>query len=515
MATPLSIDSFEVTPFKPNLDAMANPLYGLHNSFDSSADIEVVKVDTQIHPIGEALSLFTGIQEFQWHPDLRPVFFEQTDNMFYGHLDSNGSQTLGLIEISGWNLNPEYYEMNLKQHAGYAAEVISTAKENLIARITGSDVTAYRVDDMPELGFPKNDQHVDKVRVNAAGEVIERIQTKFFGNNGTEWVQKMMSKKCEKYLDGIHVDKLECPKDYYDEAKAFISQWREDLARQLEHVTANDNTEAIESTQRKIDKLNSIDEMIEQSTVTTDQARRAVTKPKSVMASLFAAETFSVALEEGAYGATAAAGLTFVSSTAIHGAELYNGEITAGDMARLVASETGVAGALGGGTAFVSSAAASMMQTSSCNLIRSIGGSCLPASAVAFTVESYDSFMDYAQGTIGADELAHDLGHNAATILGGAVGGSKIGAVTGSAFGPAGTIAGGLVGGLVGSTVASGAYETAVQYAPGAAKELAEQAGAYAQQAMDVISSEYPKQVDNAKAAFNGFFASHNIPVSL
>ena len=156
-----------------------------------------------------------------------------------------------------------------------------------------------------------------------------------------------------------------------------------------------------------------------------------------------------------------------------------------------------------------------MMQTSSCNLIRSIGGSCLPASAVAFTVESYDSFMDFAQGTIGADELAHDLGHNAATILGGAVAGGKVGAAAGTAFGPAGTIAGGLVGGLVGSTVASGAYETAVQYAPGAAKELAEQAGAYAQQAMDVISSEYPKQVDNAKAAFNGFFASHNMPVSL
>lgn len=515
MATLGTMESFEAPLFSPDAKALVNPLHGLHNSFDTSALHAAEVVDGTRYSIDEALSLFTGIEEFQWRSDLRPVFFEQTDNMFYGHLDSNGSQTLGLIEISGWNLNPDYYEQTLNQHAGYAAEVISTAKENLIAHMTGSDITTHRADDVPELGFPKNDQYVDKVRVDANNRVIEKIQTKFFGKNGSEWVQKMMSEKCEKYLDRDRVDKLECPKDYYDEAKTYISQKLDDYARQLEHVTAEGKTDAIERIQKKIDKLNTIDDMIEQSTVGRKEARDAVAKPRSVMAKLFRSEAFGVALEEGAYGAAAAAGLTFVSSTAIHGAELYNGEITAGDMVRMVASETGAAGALGGGTAFVSSAAASMMQTSSCNLIRSIGGSCLPASAVAFTVESYDSFMDYAQGTIGADELAHDLGHNAATILGGAVAGGKVGAAAGTAFGPAGTIAGGLVGGLVGSTVASGAYETAVQYAPGAAKELAEQAGAYAQQAMDVISSEYPKQVDNAKAAFNGFFASHNIPVSL
>ena len=155
------------------------------------------------------------------------------------------------------------------------------------------------------------------------------------------------------------------------------------------------------------------------------------------------------------------------------------------------------------------------MQTSSCNLIRSIGGSCLPASAVAFAVESYDSVVDYAQGAIGADELAYDLGHNAATIAGGAVGGGKVGAAAGAALGPAGAAAGGLIGGLVGSAVASGAYETALQYAPEAAQGIAEQAEAYAKEAIDAIANEHPDQLESAKATFNDFFASKNMPVHI
>jgi phage tail tape-measure protein len=155
------------------------------------------------------------------------------------------------------------------------------------------------------------------------------------------------------------------------------------------------------------------------------------------------------------------------------------------------------------------------MQTSSCELIRNVGGSCLPACTVTFAVESYDSVVDYAQGAIGADELLYELGHNAATVAGGAAAGGKVGAMAGAAFGPAGSVAGGLVGGLVGSAVASGAYETAMQYAPEDAQEIADQAESFAKQAMDVIASEYPDQVDSARTAFNEFFASNGVPVHI
>lgn len=508
------IESFEATPFVPDLHGTGNPLSSLHNSFESSLISAADALDIPSSSINQNSLLFSGIVNSWPRYDMLPLASNEIGVMLDGTVNSEGVQTLGLNTLYKWKRNPEFYDMNTRQQAGYAAEIISSAKENLAAIANGSDIRTYRADDRPNLGFKKNDPYVDKVRVDGTNKIVEKIQTKFVGDNGTEWVQKMMSKDFDKFFDGT-VDKIECPKDYFDEAKARIAQEKESLSRQLEHLSANGNTDAAEKKQYKLDKYNQLDDLIEQSTVTMDEARYARNHPKRYAALAFLDDVLPDSVKEGAYGAAAAAGLTFVSSTAIHGAELIDGKITADEMLRAVATETGTAGAIGGATGFVSSAAATMMQSSSCNLIRAVGGSCLPASAVSFTVESYDSVMDYAQGAIGADELAHDLGLNAATIFGGAVGGTKAGAVAGSVFGPAGTVIGGLAGGLVGSAVAGGAYETAVQYAPEAAQGLADQAGTYAQQAMDVISSEFPNQVANAKAAFNDFFASHNMPVSL
>ena len=485
----------------------------LHEMFKPSIDLtESVYVGAG-SPFERNAAWFAGLEGEALEQSMRPEIMEQVSVMLDGFIDSNGNQTLGLNEISTWQRSPEFWTQNTKQQAGYAAEVVSTVKENMIAAHEGTGLTTYRADDRPDLGFAKNDQFVDKIRVNSAGEVVERIQTKFFGNNGKEWVQKMMSQRCDKYYD--NVDKIECPSDYFDDAKAYIAQRRESLNRQLERVTADGKTEVAESIQARIDKLGNLDRMIEKSTVSTDEARYAREHPKRYAAKVFASETFEASVKEGTYGAALAAGITFVSSAVIHGTECFNGEITAEEMVREVATETGTAGAIGGATGFISAVVANTMQTSSCELIRNVGGSCLPASAVAFAVESYDSVMDYAQGAIEADELMYDLGHNAATIAGGAVGGAKVGAMAGSAFGPAGTLGGGFIGGLVGSAVASGAYETAMKYAPDAAEGIAEQARGFAQEALDVISNEYPERLESARTALNDYFIVHEVPVSI
>ena len=510
-----SIELFDDAALHMNPMFSGDELTLLHVDFNSSVAAVDGVYDGATSPLDKIVALFTGTEDEALLQGIRPTLMEQAEIMLEGVIDGDGNHTLGLSELSGWKRSTEYWEQNTKQQAGYAAEIISTAKENVASAIEDSGLTTYRADDRPDLGFSKNDQYVDKVRVNAAGEVVERIQTKFVGNNGTDWVKRMMSGKFEKYLDGTKVDKIECPSDYYDEAKMYIAQRKESLGRQLKRVTEDGKADVADSIQSKIEKLNRLDEMVEKSTVSTDEARYARNHPKRYTAKLFATETIRAAAKEGAYGVATTAGLTFVTSSVIHGTEFLDGEISADEMAKEVASEVGVAGAVGGASSFVSAAVASTMQTSSCNLIRSIGGSCLPASAVAFAVESYDSVVDYAQGAIGADELAYDLGHNATTIAGGAVGGGKVGAAAGAAFGPAGAAAGGLIGGLVGSAVASGAYETALQYAPEAAQGIAEQAEAYAKEAMDAIASEHPDQVESAKATFNDFFASNNMPVRI
>ncbi len=507
-------ETFEAVELTGTRHDYLQELVGLHSNFESSLPMVAGAFDSVNPSFSDNLGWFVGIENQAILQSIRPSIMESIETMLNGQLDINGNQTLGLNAISNWTINPEYYSQNLRQHAGYAAEVISTAKENIIAAAEKTGITTYRADDRPDLGFKKNDQYVDKIRVNSAGEIVERIQTKFFGDNGTEWVQKMMQKECDKYFDG-HVDKIECPKNYYDEAKAYIPQWKEDLGRQLEHVTADGKDEAIQSHQARIDRLNKLDDMMEQSTVEMREAEYSVTHPKRFAAKLFSSEVFEASVKEGAYGAAAASGLTFVSSSVIHGTELMNGEITVDEMVREIATETGTAGAIGGTTAFVSAAIANSMQSSSCALIRDIGGSCLPVCAVAFAVESYDSVMDYAQGAIGAEELVYELGHNAATIGGGALGGAKVGAMAGTAFGPVGVFAGGLVGGLVGSAVASGAYETAVQYAPEAAEEIATQIKGFAQGTLDVIANECPERLENARAVLSEYFVVNEIPVTV
>ena len=57
------------------------------------------------------------------------------------------------------------------------------------------------------------------------------------------------------------------------------------------------------------------------------------------------------------------------------------------------------------------------MSQSSSALIQSVGGSCLPAAAVSFAVESYDSISEFAQGKIDGAELAYILTRGIGKIL--------------------------------------------------------------------------------------------------
>lgn len=158
--------------------------------------------------------------------------------------DIDGFRKLDLKKISEWKIHPDYEYQCKKQHAGYAAEVISTAKENLIALRDGTGIVTKRADDMPEK-FPKNDQYVDKVRINTITGEEEYIQTKFVGKNADECLDKLMSKKFDKYFMEDKVDKVEIPKDYYNRVKMLAEERIGDLEKQIERLKADGNDKAL------------------------------------------------------------------------------------------------------------------------------------------------------------------------------------------------------------------------------------------------------------------------------
>ncbi len=226
--------------------------------------------------------------------------------------------------------------------------------------------------------------------------------------------------------------------------------------------------------------------------------------------------------EAGIESAKIAAGITCAMSTVDNVSACLSGEITAEDAVVNIAKDTGTAGAIGYGTGFVTSAVARTMASSSHELIQSLGKSSIPAAAVSFGIASYDSVMDFAQGEIGTEELAYDLGENAVGVAGSIGGAALAGAAVGSVVPGAGTVVGagaGLVGGMVGYAVSSGAYKAAVEAAGDAIEEHAEEIKELGNKAKDIASDTIDKAasisadaVSDVKTAISNFNIKNALP---
>lgn len=117
---------------------------------------------------------------------------------------------------------------------------------------------------------------------------------------------------------------------------------------------------------------------------------------------------------------------------------------------------------------------------------------------------------DYAQGKIDGEELAYNLGENAAAVTGSMVGGA-VGGTIGSVAGPAGSAAGAIVGGTVGCTLATEAYQTAVKLGAEGAELIAGKAQELAFGVVDKVSEVAPEALDDVKNAFSDFSAKAKI----
>ena len=448
---------------------------------------------------------------------VRSASVDTITQMYNGTDLGNGNRTLGLKEIHNWKVNPEYYDQNMRQHAGYAAEVIGTAKENLRAQADGTGITTYRADDRPDL-FPHNDQYVDKIRVNSAGEIVERIQVKFVGKDPADCLSKLVSPKYDKYCNEGKVDRIEVPKDYYAELKQMIPDKISRLEEQLQRVTENGNKDAAEIIERKIARYNKIDEMLLESTTSNDEAYGGVKCPERIYARLFSEDTFKESNKAGLESAALATTITAAVTTVDNVGKYMDGEVTAQEAFVDVVKDTGTAGGVAYGTAFVSTAVANTMSSSSHQLIQSLGQSGVPTAVISFGVQSFDSIIDYADGIIDGKQLAYDLGENAAMIGGSVAGSAAAGAIVGSFIPGAGTAVGfaaGMVGGMIGCAVASEAYASAVEFASEHVDELANKAQEMANKTVEIAKEVVPDKVNNLISSINDFASANNLPFKI
>lgn len=513
----MTFDTIEQSAVAVNEVSTYENIGTMGKSFDSS----VSSVDGVYQSLDagnlKSMSRWLGIDESMLSKIPTSEYMEITKQMLYG-TEVEGNTTRGLVEISNMKKNEQYYNQNLRQQAGFSAEVISTAKENMIAKAEGTGITTYRADDRPDL-FPRNDQYVDKIRVNESGEIVERIQSKFVGKDGNACLEKLMSKDYDKYFDDGKVDTIEIAKDKYDEIidGKMVEQKRADLQKQLERVKVEGKEDVAENLQRKLDRLDKIDEMVKPSTVTEDEAIYATKHPKRYVAKAYAKEVAKAGNEVGMSSAKTAAAITFAVSTVENVQEVIDGEKAPEEAFVDVAKDTAVSTAVAYGSGFVSGAVATAMSSSSHQLIKTLGKSGVPGAVVSFGVDSYDSVIDYAQGEIDETQLAIDLGESAIGVVGSMAGSAIAGAVVGSVVPGAGTVVGaaaGLVGGMVGYAVTTEAYQTAIEFGTENAELLANQAKEIANNTIEAAKTAIPDKVENVKEAMNSFAAKAKLPFS-
>ena len=176
------LDVIERSGLDQGLADAFRKLDSLHSSFDSKLTVVDGRYSNVNGSFNQNAAQWLGLSPGTDVSGIQGSLMDSMKDMYYGS-DVNGRQSLGLKEIHGWKREGVYKDINTKQQAGFAAEVISTTKENLIAKHEGTGMRTWRADDLPDM-FPKNDQYVDKVRFDAEGNIVDRIQTKFVGKSG-------------------------------------------------------------------------------------------------------------------------------------------------------------------------------------------------------------------------------------------------------------------------------------------------------------------------------------------
>ena len=466
----MTVDSFESRSLSVEGIDINSKLSEFNKSFDSSVkNVDGIFKNKEFNADNTNVGDWLGTKTFSVSELNVDTVVSNVKQMYSGSvIDVPGEgliKTMGIKDVAKWGGDNKNKSI-LKSKAGYDAEIISTAKENIVHETLGNGNKTYRADDRPDL-FPRNDQYVDKIRVNANDHVYERIQTKFIGDDGKSCYKKLINNKdFDKYYKDGKVDKIEIPKDYYDAAKKALSEDRTSIENQIERLKADGKTDIAEQKQCKLDKINQLDEMLEQSNTTSTEAIQAAKHPKLYAAKQMMPDVAKKGAMDGVKQAKTAMLVTGAISTVDNVSRCIDGDITTEEAVKNIAVDTGTAGAGAFSVGFVSSTTSSLMRSSSNELIRNVGSAgngCLPAAAVSYGIEVHGTVIEYAKGNIDDAEFVDEMGRSGAKVAGGMIGGS-----IGSVAGPAGTFA----GATVGSELGVAAYD-ATQYAANKAVDIA------------------------------------------
>lgn len=362
----------------------------------------------------------------------------------------------GLKQISKSKVNPEYADANIKQQAGFAAEVKTVARENAEKQISGGKAPrSTRTDDLSKQTTKKgydvggrNDQLFDIAEVDANGIYVEGSgrQLKFVGSDPEKCCKKLLEKKFDKYRDADVP--MEIPSDFYDSVQAELSEKISKLEKQLAEAEACGNIQVAEKHSQRLKKLKTTKKNLRKGKLTNDEAIEARLHPRISTVKDVAKISHRAGVEAAKTGAALGGGISLVQNSVA----VIKGDKEVGSAIKDVVVDTTKAAGVSYATAYTGALVKGAMQNAPSQYMRILSNTNLPTTLVVSSLEVGKTLKRFASGEIDGTECLTELGEKGTGMLA-----SSAGIAVGQALIPV-PIIGALVGSMVGYAMASAYY---------------------------------------------------------
>lgn len=416
----------------------------------------------------------------------------------YTGIDQNtGEHTrLGHKKISSWKITDE---RNIKQQAGYAAEVLKVSRDNAENIINGSEQRTIRTDDHPSFGV--NDTKADHIELDSKGNIIpgSSSQMKFVSISKEKEI--LMHIACgegggKNDLSRYQDVKIDLPTERVDGAKQYCRDQAASYEKQAQELKKQGNLELSQKKQQQADNFRKLENNIRDSKITREEAIFYREHPEVATLTDVAITSHRAGLEGGKNAAVI--GATISTAQALYA--LTKGEMEIDEALEKVFKSTTKAATTGYMTTAGTSALKAFMEqmppdavkdlyTAGKKMLPSTGQisasemlkienfskelskkcnelskTSLPSLIVSTAVELGPLIYKFSTGKISGEQFFTSLGQSGSNMLAGTWG-ATWGAVVGQTVIPfpgLGAAIGGVVGSLVCTTISSILYSGAL-----------------------------------------------------
>lgn len=354
-----------------------------------------------------------------------------------------------LRNVTQGKLNPNYYEQNLKQQAGFSAEIASVSQNNAQAIINDDNNRFLRSEDIASYG--KNHKAVDIVEL-MDGQEIATSQMKFVSDykNLFSKITKRNSDDKNDLSRYLEVDKLEVPSEQVEQAKAYCREQAQKLHAQADKVRQNGDFTKADTLKQQAQNYEKLESKISNSGMTTEEAISYRLNPEWETVKDIGRISHQAGVQGAKFGAVIGGSISLVTNIIAY--KSSNKEL--GEAVRDAGLNTLKSAGVGYVTAFTGTAIKSYMAQSANEVVRNLSKTALPTMIVSACLATGKSVTRYTKGEIDKSTLMQEMSI------------SVTGMLSSSMFATIGQIAipvpvlGGLIGGMVGYILTNTFYQS-------------------------------------------------------